>query len=405
MLAINRVPHALLVFSIVGMCCCCSQNSITNASEKLAVRFATFNVSMNRGGSGELLADLQAGESEQIKKVAAVIRIVRPDVILLNEFDYCGDQAATAIAAFQKNFLAVKDLLDTKPITFKYHFVSSVNTGLPSGLDLDGNGKTTDPGDAYGFGRYPGQYGMVVLSQFPISADAKTFQNFLWKDMPQAMLPQKVKPSDTLESYYSSDILDKFRLSSKSHWDLTIETPNRDIHFLVSHPTPPVFDGPEDKNGSRNHDEIRFWADYISDNKSQYIYDDKGRRGGLTNSQSFVIAGDMNADPADGDTTDDAILQLLNHRRIRNPLAASDGAVEASKLQGKINTLHQGKPKFDTSDFSDRSPGNLRIDYVLPSRNLHIESAGVFWPRKDQPAATLLDASDHRLVWLDIQSK
>ncbi|MEE2842998.1 MAG: endonuclease/exonuclease/phosphatase family protein, partial [Planctomycetota bacterium] len=80
MLAINRVPRALLVFSIVGMCCCCSQNSITNASEKLAVRFATFNVSMNRGGSGELLADLQAGESEQIKKVAAVIRIVRPDV-------------------------------------------------------------------------------------------------------------------------------------------------------------------------------------------------------------------------------------------------------------------------------------------------------------------------------------
>ncbi len=120
------------------MCCCCSQSSITNASEKLTVRFATFNVSMNRGSSGKLLAELQAGESEQIKKVAAVIRIVRPDIILLNEFDYCGDQAATAIAAFQENFLAVKELLGTKPITFKYHFVSSVNTGLPSGLDLDG---------------------------------------------------------------------------------------------------------------------------------------------------------------------------------------------------------------------------------------------------------------------------
>jgi len=405
MSTINRVHRRLLVLPIAIAVYCCSPNSIANAAEKGIVRFATFNVSMNRGSSGELLAELQTGESEQIKKVAAGIRIVRPDVILLNEFDYCGDQAATAIAAFQENFLAAKELFGTKPLTYKYHFVASVNTGLPSGLDLDGNGKTTDPGDAYGFGRYPGQYGMVVLSRFPISADARTFQTFLWKDMPRAMLPQKVKSGDKLESFYSSAILDKFRLSSKSHWDLTIETPTREVHFLVSHPTPPVFDGPEDKNGTRNHDEIRFWADYISGDNSQYIYDDNGRRGGLANSQSFVIAGDMNADPVDGDSTDKAILQLLNHRRIRNPLAASDGAVEASKLQGKINTLHQGKPKFDTGDFSDRSPGNLRIDYVLPSRDLHIVNAGVFWPRNDQPAATLLDASDHRLVWLDIKSK
>jgi endonuclease/exonuclease/phosphatase family metal-dependent hydrolase len=401
----NRIRHSLLVFSIASVVCWGSQNSIANANDRDTMRLATFNVSMNRGSSGALLAELQTGESEQIKKIAAVIRVVRPDVILLNEFDYCGDQAATAIAAFQDNFLAAKELFDTQPITYKYHFVASVNTGLPSGFDLDGNGKTTDPGDAYGFGRYPGQYGMVVLSRFRISADTKTFQNFLWKDMPQAMLPQKVKSGDTLESYYSSAILDEFRLSSKSHWDLTIETPTREVHFLVSHPTPPVFDGPEDKNGTRNHDEIRFWADYISGDKSQYIYDDNGRRGGLAKSLSFVIAGDMNADPVDGDTTDEAILQLLNHRRIRDPLAASDGAVEASKLQGKINAVHQGKSKFDTSDFSDRSPGNLRIDYVLPSRDLQIVNAGVFWPRTDQPAAALLDASDHRLVWVDIKSK
>ena len=189
MSTINRVHRGLLIFSIAVAVCCYSQNSIANADEKGIVRFATFNVSMNRGSSGALLAELRAGESEQIKKIAAGIRIVRPDVILLNEFDYCGDQAATAIAAFQENYLAAKELFGTKPITYKYHFVASVNTGLPSGLDLDGNGKTTDPTDAYGFGRYPGQYGMVVLSRFPISADARTFQTFLWKDMPRAMLP------------------------------------------------------------------------------------------------------------------------------------------------------------------------------------------------------------------------
>ena len=54
------------------------------------------------------------------------------------------------------------------------------------------------------------------------------------------------------------------------------------VHFLVSHPTPPVFDGPEDRNGTRNHDEIRFWADYIRrGRRSRYTYDDAGRRGGL----------------------------------------------------------------------------------------------------------------------------
>ena len=405
MSTINRIYRGPLVYLIAITVCCCHHPWVTNAAEKGTVRFATFNVSMNRGSSGTLLAELQAGESEQIKKVAAGIRIIRPDVILLNEFDYCGDQAANAIAAFQKNYLAAKELFGTKPITYEYHFVASVNTGLPSGLDLDGNGKTTDPTDAYGFGRYHGQYGMVVLSRFPISSNVRTFQTFLWKDMPRAMLPQKIKSGNKLESYYSNAILDEFRLSSKSHWDLLIETPTREIHFLVSHPTPPVFDGPEDKNGTRNHDEIRFWADYISGDNSQYIYDDNGRRGGLVNPQSFVIAGDMNADPVDGDTTAAAILQLLNHRRVRDPLASSDGAVEASKLQGKINTLHQGKPKFDTGDFSDRSPGNLRIDYVLPSRDLHIVNSGVLWPRKDQPNAALLDASDHRLVWLDIKSK
>ena len=53
------------------------------------------------------------------------------------------------------------------------------------------------------------------------------------------------------------------------------------IHTLVSHPTPPVFDGPEDRNGTRNHDEIRLWSDYVLPSRSGYIYDDEGERGGL----------------------------------------------------------------------------------------------------------------------------
>ncbi len=72
-----------------------------------------------------------------------------------------------------------------------------------------------------------------------------------------------------------------FRLSSKSHWDVPVKVGNKTIHILASHPTPPSFDGAEDRNGKRNHDEIRFWKDYISDSSNQYIYDDKGVKGGF----------------------------------------------------------------------------------------------------------------------------
>ena len=44
-----------------------------------------------------------------------------------------------------------------------------------------------------------------------------------------------------------------------------------------------------------------------------------------------------------------------------------------------------------------------RVDYVLPSSNLETESVGIFWPETRDPLARLLRASDHRLVWADIQ--
>jgi hypothetical protein len=74
-----------------------------------------------------------------------------------------------------------------------------------------------------------------------------------------------------------------------------------------------VFDGPEDRNGRRNHDEIRFWADYVTPGRtSAYVYDDAGRRGGLEPGALFVIAGDQNSDPLDGDSVPGAAQQLID---------------------------------------------------------------------------------------------
>ena len=362
-----------------------------------SVRFATFNASLNRANEGELASDLATADNEQAQAIAEIIQRVRPDVLLINEFDY--DAAGESAALFQKNYLG-KSQNGAEPIEYPYVFNASSNTGVPSGFDLNNNGEVAGGDDALGFGNFPGQYGMLVLSKHPIVRHkVRTFQNFLWRDMPGAKIP---------EGWYAEEELQVLPLSSKSHWDVPVWVGCRVIHFLTSHPTPPTFDGDEDRNGRRNHDEIRFWADYVSRKAAGYIYDDQGRRGGLRG-RYFVIAGDQNADPMDGDSTDGAILQLLDHPRINTSVTpSSEGAVEAAALQGGANGEHMADPAYDTADFADTAPGNLRVDYVLPSNNLEIQDAGVFWPLSEEPASALtgtypFPSSDHRLVWVEIK--
>jgi 3-phytase len=405
------------------------------ASKPKTVRFATFNASLNRDKQGQLLQDLATGQDQQIRNVAEIIQRVRPDVLLINEFDYDAEQRGVYL--FQKNYLLVAQN-GAAPIEFKYHYTGPVNTGIASGFDLDHNGKVvTQPGtrdyggDALGFGLFPGQYGMVVLSKYPIDASrVRTFQRFKWQDMPGAMLPADPK---TGKPWYDEETLKVFRLSSKNHWDVPVKIDEKTtVHVLASHPTPPAFDGPEDRNGKRNHDEIRFWADYIlASYHGGYIVDDTGHAGGLepnitpgkrglmqeaaaVDEPRFVVMGDENADPADGGSVPGAIQQLLNSPRIdASFIPTSAGAAEAAQKQGGANASHKTDAKYDTADFPDSAngPGNLRCDYVLPSRNLKVLGGGVFWPVDNDPLSRLVKmtptpaSSDHRLVWLDLEMK
>lgn len=374
------------------------------------VRFATFNASLNRGAEGQLVADLSTPGNEQAQNVAETIQRVDPDVVLINEFDY----APEAVDLFRDNYLEVSQN-GAEPVDYPYAFIAPSNTGVPSGFDLNNNGQVSGGDDAFGFGLFPGQYGMVVYSKHPIdAARARTFQHFLWKDMPGALLPDDPATPEPAD-WYSPEEQEVFRLSSKSHWDVPIRIGRRTVHFLVSHPTPPTFDGAEDRNGTRNHDEIRFWADYVRGGRAaSYIYDDEGQYGGLDRrgrGESFVIAGDQNADPLDGDSVDAAIQQLLGHPLVEDPLPTSEGGPEAAVLQGGANATHEGDPAYDTADFNDNpAPGNLRADYVLPARRLKVRGAGVFWPTTDDPLYRLTGSyppptSDHRLVWVDVRPR
>ncbi|GAA1444016.1 endonuclease/exonuclease/phosphatase family protein [Nocardiopsis tropica] len=375
------------------------------------VRFATFNTALERAEQGALAAELATPDSEQARNVAEIIQHARPDVLLVNEFDH--DEEGEGARLFQDNYLSVGQN-DAEGIDYPYVYTAPVNTGVPSGADLDGDGRAvTEPGtpgyaeDAFGYGAFPGQYGMVVYSMYPIVTErVRTFQTFRWADMPDALLP--TDPA-TGAPYYSDEALEVLRLSSKSHWDIPVDTGRgRPIHLLASHPTPPAFDGPERRNVLRNHDEIRFWADYVTPRAGSYIYDDEGRRGGLPVGAPFVVAGDLNADPHDGDGHPGAIARLLEHPGITDPRPASQGGRGAAQRQGGANEGHAGDPGLDSADFTDEpGPGNLRVDYVLPSRTVPVRGSGVFWPTVDDSLFRLtgdypFPSSDHRMVWVDL---
>jgi Endonuclease/Exonuclease/phosphatase family len=379
-----------------------------------SIRIASFNVSMNRSGKDRLTEDLERGDP-QIKTIAAIIRAVRPDIILLNEFDY--STKLNNVLLFQQKYLndAAIDMLGNGPHPLPHYFSAPVNTGEPSGMDLNQNGRTDDPEDAWGFGRFPGQYGMAVLSRFEIDAKAsRTFQKLLWSQFANASRP--IVPSSN-QPYYDEATWKQLRLPSKSLWDIVINVNGKPIHLLASHPTPPAFDGPEDRNGCRNQDEIRLLVDYVSpstgpSDKAEFWIDDQGRPGKLARQSKFVIAGDLNSDPADGDNASQAIRQLLALPIIQASITPqSEGAISAARKQAKKNAEHRGNPAFDTADFNDQVVGNLRVDYVLPSVGLRVLATGVVWPTVDEnnPSSEILRsinaASDHHLVWIDVESQ
>lgn len=363
------------------------------------IRIATFNVQELSWEKLQQLDSQGRGTNPQLQAAAEVLQRVRPDIVLVNEIDYTGPVDADgcpptdrdAASAFHDHYLAVSQK-GQPPLKFEHVFCRSTNTGVPSGLDLDNNGQSNDPNDAYGFGHYPGQYGQALFSRFPLDRTrARTFRKLLWKDVPRNLMPDG---TDGKPAFYSPEAKAVFRVSSKSHWDVSVEISGRTLHLLCSHPTPPVFDGPEDAHGRRNFDEIRLWRDYLTGGKvANWIRDDTGRFGGLAENQPFVILGDLNADPVRGEIINGMrpIDMLLRHPAVLDPQPSSRGAM-TSPFPPEYSAVRA----FRTSEFG-------RIDYALPSRSLRVISSGVFWPDADEPgSAAAQRASDHRLVWLNL---
>lgn len=354
-------------------------------SAPTSLRIATYNIRELSTGALEDVGPDGAGRAENLTAAAEIVARIQPDVLIVQEIDHDyrePDDLALNARRLNDAYLALAG------DRFPHVWAAPCNTGMVSGHDLNNDGKiatASDEGgrefgeDCLGFGRYPGQYSMALFSRFPIATtEARTFQRFLWKDLPGHHLPL---------DFYSPDEIEELRLSSKSHWDVPVAVDGQRLHLWISHPTPPVFDGEEDRNGRRNHDEIAFWKYYLDGDPA--LYDDGGTQGGFGSEAAFVIVGDLNADPGSDNAFYDgrqSIDLLLSDPRIADPEPRSDRA--------------------DNNTATATFGGGVRVDYLLPSAAVQVTDGGVFWPAEttDPEGARLADAaSDHRLVWMDVE--
>ena len=104
------------------------------------IRFATFNASLYRDYAGDLIESLDAGDP-QADEVAEIIQIIRPHVLLLQEFDY--DDAGKAAGLFHDKYLAV-GRNGADPIEYPYTYFAPGNNGVLTQFDLDNDGSSTE---------------------------------------------------------------------------------------------------------------------------------------------------------------------------------------------------------------------------------------------------------------------
>lgn len=328
---------------------------------------ALFHTSLARQGPGLLLRDIAGGKDPQVTAVVQIITDAAPDILLLLDVDY--DHGLVTLKA-------LRDRLAAAGIDYPHVFALPPNTGVATDLDLDGDGRLDGPRDAQGYGQFAGQGGMAILSRHPVITDqVQDHSARLWRDMPGALLTH---PDGA--PLLGHKILGQQRLSNTGHWAVPFDVEGQTLWLLAFHATPPVFDGPEDRNGRRNHDEAKFWSLYLDG-----VF-------GPAPADRFVIIGDSNMDPHDSEGRPEAMKALLNDPRLIDPRPTGGGAQMATPGQ-------KGDPAQDTVRWPEPGPGNFRVDYILPSADLTVTAARVHWPALSDPMSAVgQTASRHHLV-------
>ncbi|MDO8985265.1 endonuclease/exonuclease/phosphatase family protein [Cypionkella sp.] len=325
------------------------------------LRVAIYNIDFWAKGPGLALQSLTRGDNPAQLAAIQVIAKLDANVLLLTGIDY--DLHGDTLAALEKR-------LTEAGASYPYRLPLRPNTGVATGLDLDGNGILGEPRDAMAYGRWAGEGGMAILSRLPIDTEnIRDFSGFLWADLPGALMPPDTPPGQLL--------------STTGAYEVPITLPDGKIlRLLAYYAGPPIFDGPEDRNGRRNHDESAFWLHLLA-----------GDLHFKPPEPPFVILGQSNLDPADGAGRKQAITALLHHFALQDPRPRGQST--------RHDPGQSGDPALDTALYP--VIGGLRVEIVLPSKDLHITASGVEWPPDSDPTAAILTtASRHHPLWVDL---
>ena len=377
---------------------CTSSPSRTNDDPRL--RMMTYHLSNIE------TADLQRTDHTRLRRAAARIQSLSPDVLFVTGLVY--DQSGLSDNGertpgqngrrFVTNYLS-RSQADTlsgrsyQTVMLPVNAEDSSREGRitdqavsPETVSVSGSSESVTavrrahPGRANG----SSQEGMAlfVRDDLEILRDSiRTFRRFLWSKMPGAARP---RDRHSGAPWHSDETWRSLRLSSRSHWDVPVRTSGGTvIHVLASHPGVPTRDGDAQYSDRRNHDEIRFWVDYLDD--AVYIEDDSGRGGGLAEDAAFVLVGPLHADPNDKNIFRAAVRELIAHRRVHDP---------------RPTASLTGRSPFPNLSAQATARWGGRRDYVLPSKNLLVDTSGVWRPVPDTAAVPV---SDRFPVWVDFR--
>lgn len=328
------------------------------------LRVMVYDLGTASRGPGIALRDIERGTA-RYTAIATMIARHPPDILMLTGIDH--DRDGQTLGAFSR-------LLERHGIGLPHRYAGPQNQGMQTGADLDGDGATGGPDDALGYARFPGADGMALLSRFPLDTDAVRS----WTRLPWAAVPGGGPPTDAGGgAFFPGQWQARLPLAARGLWLVPVRTPCGRIDVLFGYGPPPIYDGPEDRNGRRAGAHARFWRQLI---EGAALPDDAGARAPISG-HTFVLGGNFGIDPARGDGDRAAMQALL-----------------------ALSRLHRWTPAGAAGTATaDYRAGPMRTSYLLVSADLAITGGGVDWPPDGtQAAATASAASHHRPVWADI---
>lgn len=304
------------------------------------------------------LRDIRRNTPE-IAQIVTAVSELSPDVLLLLSLDH--DLHLRTLTAFSQS-------LEATGLHLPHAFAPPQNAGLRTGIDLNGDGRLGTAEDAQGWGRYRGEGAMALLSRWPIDhTETRDHSEMLGRDLPQDHW-QRSTETAAPEFTLAPEVAEVQRLSSHGIWEVPVHLPGgQTLTVLAWHAAPPIDDADFARNVRRNADENAFWLYRL------------GGDLGPAPSHPFVLMGNSNLDPAQGNGERSVMARLLSHPELQD-------------LAPSAPHPSDGTASTATAWWPDGA-GALRVDYLLPSSELQILDSGLHWPA---------DEATHAYIWVDI---